>query len=70
MNRLTPSQMMWLGFFLLVLGFVLPFLMVLQFLESNLLTTFIAYLASFSGLVIGLMGVVEYARIQKKDKNE
>ncbi len=63
----TPAQMMWLGFVLLVLGFLLPFLMVLQFLESNLLSTFIAYLASFSGLVIGLMGVVMQAQTQKKD---
>jgi hypothetical protein len=67
MNRLTPAQMMWLGFFLLVLGILLPFLMVLQMLESTLLMNFIAYLASLGGLVIGLIGVVEHARAHPKD---
>jgi hypothetical protein len=58
----NPALLMVLGFVLLVIGFILPFLMVLQLLESTLLLGFVAYLTSFGGLVLGLMGVVLYAR--------
>jgi hypothetical protein len=44
--------------------------MVLQMLESTLLMNFIAYLASFGGLVIGLLGVVEYARTRRNNEDE
>jgi len=70
MTNLSPLQLILLGFLLLVLGFLLPFLMVLQLLESTLLWNFVAYLASFFGLIIGLIGVVTYTRLHRKDKDE
>jgi hypothetical protein len=62
--------MMGAGFILLVIGFLLPFLMVLQFLESTLWLNFVAYLTSFFGLIIGLIGIVTYAQVREKDKDE
>lgn len=54
----------------MILGILLPLLMILHLLESTLWMNFIAYLASFGGLLVGLIGVVEYARTQRKRENE
>jgi membrane associated rhomboid family serine protease len=66
----TPFRLMAVGVALMVLGILLPLLMILHILESTLLMNFIAYLASFGGLLIGLLGVVDYARTQRKRENE
>jgi len=55
-----------LGFVLLVLGFVLPFLMLLKMLESTLLLNFLAYLSSLFGLVIGVIGLVLYSQARRR----
>ncbi len=70
MRYVTPARLILIGFALLLLGFILPFLMVLQLLESTLLLNFIAYLTSFFGLLAGLSGIVTYARERKKDEDE
>jgi len=66
----TPFRLMAVGVALMVLGILLPLLMILHILESTLLMNFIAYLASFGGLLIGLLGVVDYARTQRERENE
>lgn len=63
--HLTPVQMMWLGFGLLLVGWILPFLMVLRIIEPTLLLNFAAFFASFIGLLIGLVGIVNYASSRK-----
>ncbi len=70
MKHLTPVRLVWLGFFLMVLGIVLPFLMVIHVIESTLLLNFIAYLASFGGLLVGLVGVVTWTRLRRPDNGE
>jgi hypothetical protein len=70
MRYATPPQLMWLGFILLVIGFLLPFLMVLRLLEPTLLLNFIAYFASLFGLIIGVIGLVTYTQVRKKGKDE
>lgn len=70
MTKLSPLQLVLLGFVLLVIGFILPFLMVLQLLESTLLWNFVAYLASLFGLIIGLIGIVTHTRLHRKGKDE
>ena len=50
------------GFVLLVIGVLVPFAMVLQIMEPNLLVSFLGYAASLVGLVIGVLGVVTYTR--------
>ena len=68
--RLSPVQLMLIGFAMLVIGFILPFLMVLHIIESTLLLGFVAYLTSFLGLIIGLIGVVMRGRIGRRDDDE
>lgn len=70
MIRWTPFRLMAVGVALMLVGILLPLLMILHLLESTLLMNFIAYLASFGGLLVGLLGVVEYARTQRKHENE
>lgn len=62
MNVAHPLRWMIAGFVLLVIGVLLPFCMVVGLLEPTLPLGFLAYGASFLGLVIGVIGVVYYAR--------
>lgn len=48
-----------IGFGLLVIGVVLPFLMVLKMLESTLFLNFLAIASSVAGLVAGFLGIAQ-----------
>jgi hypothetical protein len=55
------------GFVLILAGFLLPFLMVLQILESDLVLSISAYCSSLMGLVLSLYGVSHYSRARGRD---
>jgi hypothetical protein len=55
------------GFVLILAGFLLPFLMVLQVLESGLVLSISAYCASLVGLVLSLYGVSHYGSSRRAD---
>lgn len=54
------SMLLTVGFVLILAGFLVPFLMVLQVLESSLMLSVSAYCASLVGLGFGLYGVSHY----------
>jgi len=54
--------MIWIGAVLLVVGAVLPFMMVLRWIESQLWLNFVSFAASMAGMVVGMIGVFEYQR--------
>jgi hypothetical protein len=56
-----------LGFVLILAGFLLPFLMVLQVFESGMVLSFSAYCASLVGLVFSLYGVSHYSSSRGRD---
>lgn len=58
---MSPASSLALGFALILAGFLLPFLMVLQVLESGLMLNVSAYCASLVGLGFGLYGVSHYS---------
>ncbi|MEW6046341.1 MAG: hypothetical protein AB1609_07645 [Bacillota bacterium] len=60
--RAKPIGLVAAGLLLLVLGWVLPFLMVVRILPPSFLLSFVAYAASLIGLAVGLFGLVEYVR--------
>ena len=62
MRPLRALEIIGLGFVLVVLGFLLPLLMVMQIIEASFLLTFIAYIASFTGLILGIIGAAYYTR--------
>jgi hypothetical protein len=66
MIRLQPTHMVLIGVMLMLLGWVLPFLMVLHVIKSNFALNFFSYAAQISGLFLGIIGVATYIRVKKK----
>jgi hypothetical protein len=64
---MNPLTLIAIGFALVLMGFLGPFLMVLQILESSLMLTFSAYGASLVGLVLSLYGVSYYTSSRSGD---
>jgi hypothetical protein len=63
---LSPIQTILLGMLLAILGVVLPFLMVLHVIQSTFFLNFFSYGASLVGLILGVIGVSQYVRTNKK----
>jgi hypothetical protein len=64
---MSPVTSLAIGFALILAGFLLPFLMVLQVLESGLVLSISAYCASLVGLVLSLYGVSHYSSARGQD---
>lgn len=62
----NPITLIVIGFFLVLLGFLLPLLMVIQVLESTLFLNFLAFTASVAGLYLGIIGAASYVRAKRK----
>lgn len=60
-----PRNLALIGFVLVLLGFVVPFLIVLQVLPSTFLLNFLSYGASIVGLFLGMIGAAMYVRIHR-----
>jgi len=65
MNRPSPRLLLSLGIFLMLLGIVLPFLMVVHLLESTFFLNFFSWGASVTGLSLGMIGFALYGRIRR-----
>jgi hypothetical protein len=65
MSRIDPRYLIILGFGLVLLGFVLPFLMVLRMVQSTFFLNFVSYGASVAGLLLGLIGAAWYLRMNR-----
>ncbi len=60
-----------LGFILVLLGAVIPWLIVLQIIPSTFFLNFFAFGASVAGLFLGLIGAATFVRdIRKKKRDE
>lgn len=59
---MSPRLMLGLGLFLMVLGIVLPFLIVIKLLESTFFLNFFSWGASVAGLALGMVGFAMYSR--------
>jgi len=66
MRRIGPVQMMIIGFFLVLFGFVVPFLMMAGFIASSLWLSFLSHAASVSGLFLGIIGSASYVRTHRR----
>ena len=58
-----------LGFLLLLIGAVLPFVMVIRLVESTMLLNFVAAISSISGLMVGSIGIAQYDRSRRQDRD-
>lgn len=62
LNINSPLLLLVLGLLLMLLGIVLPFLMVIQVLESTFFWNFFSWGASVAGLSFGMIGFAMNAR--------
>lgn len=60
--NLGPKSMMFIGFIMLVVGVVVPFLMTILVIQPSFLLGFLSYFSSILGLVIGTIGAALYVR--------
>jgi hypothetical protein len=67
MSEMDPRLIIFFGFLLVVMGFLIPFLMVLGYLKSTFLLGFVGYGASMGGLVTGIVGAAMYARSKGRE---
>jgi hypothetical protein len=58
----SPRVLLSLGVILLLLGIVLPFLMVIQILESTFFLNFFSWGLSVTGLALGTIGFAMYSK--------
>ncbi len=64
-----PKILIGIGVFLMLLGIVLPYLMVVQIIPSTIFLNFLSYGASFVGLIIGMLGAMTIIiRGRKRDR--
>jgi hypothetical protein len=68
MMRTHPKKIIVIGFFLVLSGFVVPFLMVLQIVKASFLLSFLSYGASIAGLFLGIIGAASYIRLDKRNR--
>jgi len=60
-----PFRLVAIGFGLLIIGAVLPFLMVIKLVESTLFLNFVAVGCSLGGLTTGFVGITRISRSRK-----
>jgi uncharacterized membrane protein len=70
MYDMSPRAIILLGFVLVVLGFVLPFLMMIQVIPTTFFLALVSYLASFIGMILGIIGVAFYVREKDRDEGD
>jgi hypothetical protein len=69
MRNWKPSCFILPGFVLVMAGFALPFLMVLQVIPSTFFLDFLAYAASFTGLLLVNTGSALYTAASRSRRN-
>jgi hypothetical protein len=62
----SPRFLLFLGLFLMVLGIVLPFLIVIKVLPSTFFLNFFSWGASVAGLSLGMIGFAMYSRNRRE----
>jgi hypothetical protein len=65
MIRMSPLGIILLGFALVLLGWIIPFLMVLGIIQADFCLSFLSYGASVAGLFMGVIGTAFYVRSSK-----
>ena len=66
MKPLSYRTIILIGFILVVLGFLLPFLMILHVIESDLFLDFFSFVASMVGVFLGLIGAAMYVENSRR----
>lgn len=57
MLRLSAKQFLGIGFLMVLVGFIMPWLFVLRIVETTFFLAFLAYGVSLAGLLFGIIGI-------------
>jgi hypothetical protein len=63
---LRTYRLLVIGFFMVLAGVILPFLMVLRILESTFFLNFFSYAISTLGVFLGIIGTAMYVRENRR----
>lgn len=66
MKPLSGRTIIIIGAILVILGFILPFLMVIHMLELGWLIDLFSFVASTAGVFLGLVGSAMYVEDQRR----
>lgn len=64
------SRLIIIGFFLVLLGAVLPFLIVMGLVESTMILNFIAFASSVVGVFLGVIGTATYVGEKRREQRQ
>ncbi|MCX6067753.1 MAG: hypothetical protein NT121_18690 [Chloroflexi bacterium] len=70
MIRINSRSIIVIGFVLVFLGFLLPFLMVMKILASTYFLNFFSFTVSLVGLLLGLMGAAQMSVEARRSRDE
>jgi hypothetical protein len=66
MRNWDPRLIVLVGFILVIVGWIIPFLEVLQKMKSTFFWNFFSFAASFAGLMLGIVGTAFYTARRRK----
>ncbi len=66
MIPMSPRTMIVVGILMMIVGWLLPFLMILQMLESTFFLNFLSFTLSTAGLFLGMIGAALYYRQRRQ----
>jgi hypothetical protein len=70
MNLEHPGRLIALAIFLLLFGFIMPFLIVIEVVKSTFFLNFLSFGASVLGLFLGVAGITAYRGKEKKNHDK
>jgi hypothetical protein len=65
---LTTGRMITIGLVLMILGIVLPFLMVLDVIESTFFLNFFSYIISLVGMLVASVGAIMWGVSKRNER--
>ena len=67
----SPRRLLWGGIICVVLGFVLPFMIVLGYIENTFALSFFIYILQVVGMILGVMAAASLSlERRRKDKEK
>lgn len=69
MSRFSPKSLFIVGGILVLIGFIVPLLMVLEIIPMMLWLEMIIVIIQMFGIVCGIIGSVLYVKEKRSDKN-
>lgn len=66
MENVNPLRLIFIGFALVLFGFLGPLMMVVGILEASFALSFLSHGASVGGLFLGLLGTAMYVGRRRK----